>query len=106
MDTITITVVYLGLSLIFLIAVFFLLRKRNAKHAIDYPKHWELLKNALERDHTVDIANYGSNVIWNDHLQQEHKRIIYQEVENRKDRTELQQLWKDVHYKTHGFEPT
>ena len=54
-----------------------------------------------------DIVKFGSNVIWNENLDSDHKKIVYDEVEKRKNQhPELNKLWIDVYYKIHGLEPT
>ena len=52
------------------------------------------------------MQHFGDKIIWNEHLQQSDKKIIYDAVKPRvKEHPELNRLWKDVHYKTHGHEP-
>jgi hypothetical protein len=61
---------------------------------------------AVQNEDTKSMLYFGDRIIWNEFLKQSDKKIIYQAVKRReKQNPELQQLWKDVHYKTHGHEP-
>jgi|SRR5690554_1540221 len=107
MNTITLIVVYYGFSIVFVISVVIFLWKRKKRHRNNYPKDWKHLKHAIEEENINDLAKYGSRVIWNDNLEAQHKKIIYREIEKRKDNyPELQKLWKDVYYKMNGLEPS
>lgn len=62
-------------------------------------------KAVLSED--IDLMNrYGDRIIWNEHLKQSDKKMIYDAVKPRVLlNSGLVQLWKDAHYKTHGHEP-
>lgn len=105
MGNIDIIVIYLGISLAFMLVVFYLLAKRRSRHRQNYPKVWEEFNTALEQNNIEAIVELGSKILWNEYLLQEHKEIIYTEVGKRKGRhPELSKLWGEVYFKMHGIE--
>lgn len=62
---------------------------------------------AVSIEDTKSLKYYGDRIIWNEYLEQSDKKIIYEAIKPRVQKSpELKQLWKDVHYKTHGYKPT
>lgn len=105
MDFITTVVVYFSASVVFAIAVVIFLWRIRVNHRVNYPSQWEAFKKALDLNDLNNIAKNGRAVLWNDNLEEEHKRIIFTEIEKRRTNPELKKLWNDVHYKTKGVEP-
>ena len=63
-------------------------------------------KTEIKKKDIESIKFYGDKMIWNVHLSQEDKKSIYHAVKPIAEKhPELDQLWKEVHYKVHGYEP-
>lgn len=105
MPTIVFIIVYLGISIAVAIWIAVFLKGRAQRDMNSYPRDWFSFKMALETNNIREIEKYGSTVLWNSNLKKNHKEIIYNEIEKRKNLPELQKLWEDVYYMTHGVEP-
>ena len=92
--------------IIFLVLIYRFLRRRKKKHAERYEGDIQQFEKALSEKNIPQIAFYGDRIIWNEHLEQSDKKMLYKSLESIHElHPELEQLWKDVHYKIHGYEP-
>lgn len=100
-------VIYYGVSVLFALGVvyyFFFWRKR--KHQSSFPDDWKKFKQAVQKNNSTEILHYGTLVLWNDSFEKTHQAIIYKELKQRiLDYPELEPIWKEVYYRTHGVEP-
>ncbi|MCR9174339.1 MAG: hypothetical protein NXI10_17710 [bacterium] len=91
---------------IVLVYIYSYLKRRNKKHALNYDQDMRRFLDAVENKDIKSIQFYGDKMVWNVHLKQSDKRIIYEAIKPIEvEHPELKQLWKDVHYKIHGHEP-
>ncbi|MFT6501944.1 MAG: hypothetical protein ACJASQ_002069 [Crocinitomicaceae bacterium] len=92
--------------LIFLFFAYLFLSRRKKRREISYAGNLKGFKEAVLSEDIESMKFYRDRVIWNEFFEQSDKKTIYQAVESRVIlNPELKQLWKDVHYKTHRFEP-
>jgi flagellar biosynthesis/type III secretory pathway M-ring protein FliF/YscJ len=104
-ELIPVIIFYLVLT-IFLFFAYRFLRRRKKRHFDSYQDDFSRFKKADLNDTISDLNYFGDRIIWNEYLEQHDKKTIYEAVKNRVvNHPELGQLWKDVHYKTHGHEP-
>lgn len=89
----------------FLVCVAVFLANRRKKQAKNYPVYWELFEQTKEANDDSALLKYADLVVWNDNLLDDHKAIVYKEIEKRSNLPAFKKIWKDVHYKTHGVEP-
>lgn len=96
-----------GMLCVFFILAYRFLKRRKARHAKAYPGDLQTFHKAVIDQDVAAITFYGDRIIWNEFLEQNDKIKIYEAIKPIvKFHPELVQLWKDVHYKTHGYEPT
>jgi len=103
---------FLPIAILFTVLILFLLyaydffKRRDRRQAESYVGDMRRFNKATDQKDIKSMLYYGDKIIWNVHLEQSDKKIIYQAVEPLVEKyPELDQLWKDVHYKTHGYEP-
>lgn len=95
-----------GVLTLFFIVAFRFLKLRKRRHAESYAGDVENFQQAVINEDAASMSFYGDKVIWNEFLEQSDKKRIYEAVKSRvQSNFELDQLWKDVHYKTHGYDP-
>lgn len=104
-EPIPVIILYLALA-IFAFFAYIFLRRRKKRHAESYDLDMDGFSRAVQNEDPRSMQLFGDRIIWNEHLKQSDKKIIYQSVQPRVElHPELKQLWKDVHYKTHGHDP-
>ena len=104
-DLIPVVILLVGIAIL-LLFIYRFLRRRKKRHAERYDRDIEQFKRALAENNVEQINFYGDHIIWNEHLKQEDKRMLYDSLAPIQEQLpELKQLWKDVHYKIHGYEP-
>lgn len=107
-ELIPVMILYTAISIFLIFAYRYLRQRRQRKQrqANTYPSDMEQFNKAVLNNDIPSIKQFGDRIIWNQHLEQRDKKIIYQAVQNRvKQHPELIPLWKEVYYKTHGHEP-
>lgn len=105
MGTIIFILIYLGVSLIFLVLVFFVIIKRSRKHKSEYPKLFDQFAKALKKEDNKLIIEFGDKLIWNDHFTIEHRAFVFKELDQRvEENPELREVWKDAYFKRYGLE--
>jgi hypothetical protein len=71
-----------------------------------FDAHFRHFKNAEREINISKLNEYGQHLIWSERLDQETKMVIYETIKLKIDTyPELNELWKEVHYKVHGHEP-
>lgn len=78
-------------------------RKLRQKNHLE--THFKKFKNAVSNEDIDSIASFGDKLIWNENLTQDQKEEIYQSIVELSNEPKLKKLWRDVHYKKHGYEP-
>lgn len=77
----------------------------NKKHRKNFENDWESYLNTIEKRNEGNISYFGQKVLWNRYVTTEQKDKIYNDVKSLKDEIQLDQLWKEAHYKIHGYDP-